>query len=95
MKSLAEMMSEFKPDPKAPKHELAASVNEIIQVVGKHKKYGYGYWLGLVRRSGKSYTEILGLLKELKAMDAKYPKGAVLTNKLIGKRNEKNISRRV
>jgi hypothetical protein len=68
-------------------HELAATVNEIIKVVGLHPKYGYRYWLGKVKRSGKGYGEMAGILKEISGMDAKYPKGATLTNKLSRKIN--------
>lgn len=70
-----------------PSHELAMSVQEIIDVVGESKKYGFGYWLGIVKRSKKSYTEIMGILKELEGLPSKYNKGAVLTNKLCKKKN--------
>ncbi len=91
MKSIAETISLFKPDPKAPKHELSASVNEIIKVVGEEKGYGYGYWLKLVKKSGLSFGGIMGLLKSIENMDKKYPKGAVLTNKLLNKNGKKSI----
>ncbi len=61
-------------------HEKQAIVDEIIKVVGLHPKYGYKYWLSKVK--GYSYGEILGILKSIENMDKKYPKGAVLTNKL-------------
>ena len=67
-------------------HEIAATVNEIIKVVGEHPKYGYAYWLGKVKRSGKSYNEMIGILKGIAEMDPKYPKGATLTNKLTIKK---------
>lgn len=90
MKTIGEQLKMPLPEKKrsvdwAP-HELAATVNEIIKTVGDHPKYGYGYWLGKVKRSGKGYNEMLGLLKELGRMDPKYPKGATLTNKLTGKK---------
>ena len=70
-----------------PPHALAASVSEIIKVVGDHPKYGYGYWLRIVKKSKRGYGDILGLLKEIEKMDMKYPKGATLTNKLLNKGN--------
>lgn len=90
VRSIGEQLKMPLPSPKrsaewAP-HELAATVNEIIKVVGEHPKYGYKYWLGMVKRSGKGYNEMLGLLKQISDMDAKYPKGATLTNKLSRKK---------
>lgn len=85
MKSLSDHLPLFEHDPKAPKHPLAASVNEILKFVGENKKYTYGYWLRLVSKSGKTYGEILSLIKSLEKMDKKYPRGAVLTNKLMDK----------
>ena len=70
------------PREKPPPHELSACVNEIERVVGFTGKYGRGYWLFQVKRSGKAYPEMMGILKDIERMDAKYPKGATLTNKL-------------
>lgn len=68
------------PDPKAPKHEKAAIVNEIIAVVGDHPKYNFKYWLRMI--GNRTYGEMLGLLKEISNAPDKFPKGALLTNKL-------------
>lgn len=66
---------------KAPPHEKAASVNEIIKVVGENKIYNYTYWL---RRIGNvSYGNILSILKDLQTLPEKYSKGATLTNILL------------
>ena len=63
-------------------HELAGTV-QLIKDEGLVKgRYGFGYWLALVKKSKTSYTEMIGILKSLEGMDKKYPKGAVLTNKL-------------
>ena len=88
MKNIADLLPDQKKSLRSPEwapHELAATVNEIIKVVGDHPKYGYKYWLGMVKRCGKGYGAMLGLLKEISAMDPKYPKGATLTNKLSKK----------
>ena len=77
---------------KKPPHELAAIVTEIIKVVGEHPRYGFKYWLRIVKSSKKSYSEVMGILKELENLPSKYPKGAVLTNKLKLCR-KKNISK--
>lgn len=88
MKNISELLNidrkpmVFKPPP----HELAASVDEIIKVVGITPKYGYKYWLGKVKRSNKQYTEILGILKDIQRMDSKYNKGGRLTNILSNKK---------
>jgi hypothetical protein len=66
----------------APPHELSASVNEIEKVIPFTSKYGRGYWLAQVKRSGKAYPEILGILKNIEKMDKKYSKGGTLTNQL-------------
>ncbi len=71
---------------KAPPHEIAATVNEIVALVGITPKYGYNYWLGKVKRSGVRYTEIFGILKEVQNMDSKYSKGGRITNILSGKK---------
>lgn len=63
-------------------HELADSVNQIIALVGTQPRYGYGYWLRLVKKSGKNFFEIEKLVKEAAG---KEKKGGFLTNKLLGK----------
>lgn len=88
MQSLFDILKEKQvAKKKGPSHELAATVQEIIDLVGATKKYGFGYWLGVVKRSGISFSEMQGILKEVRNADAKYPKGALLT--VIIKRNGK------
>ncbi len=67
-------------------HELAAVVDEIQKVLGfkYDDKYGYRYWLR--KAKGYSYTEIMGILKEIQNADPKYNKGGMLTNKLSKKK---------
>lgn len=65
---------------KAPPHELSASVNEIIKIVGESKTYNYGYWLRKVKNV--SYSKVLGICKEAGSLDAKYNKGGFITNSL-------------
>jgi len=63
-------------------HELSATV-QLLKDEGLVKgRYGFGYWLALVKKSKTSYTEMIGILKSLEGMDKKYNKGGVLTNKL-------------
>ena len=66
---------------KLPPHELAATV-DLIKTAGliKEPTYGYNYWLGKVKRAGVSYTDMIGILKNLQSMDSKYSKGGTLTN---------------
>lgn len=68
--------------PKQAPHELSASVNEIESYLPFNKKYGRGYWLNKVKKSGKSYGEICYLLGKMNGLDEKYCKGGWLTNKL-------------
>ena len=78
MKSIAETLKSRSVEW-AP-HELAATVNSIIAIVGDHPKYNYRYWLGKVKRSGKTFTGMHGILKGIADMDKKYSKGGRLTN---------------
>lgn len=71
---------------KLPPHELAASVNEIVALVGISDKYDYGYWLRLVKKSKFSFPEVLGVLKEARDLPGKYNCGGFITNKLLGKK---------
>ena len=81
MKKLTEIIQkEVVEKKKKPLHEKAASVNEIIKVVGKHKKYSYTYWLRMVGK--RSYPDVMGILKEMENLPSKYNKGGVLTNRL-------------
>jgi hypothetical protein len=76
----------MKPKAKAPSHELAASVNEIIALVGTSKQYDYGYWLRKVKTSRMSFCEVLGVLKEARDLPGKYNQGGFITNKLCRKK---------
>ena len=79
---------------KVPRHEIAASVDEIVALVGVDKTYNYGYWLRKVKQSGMCFPEILGVLKEARDLPDKYNKGGFITNKLSGKKNAKtNLTR--
>lgn len=73
---------------KVPRHELAAIVDDIQKVLGfkEGDKYGYKYWLSVVKRSGKHYGEMVGILKETAGLDKKYNRGGYLTNKLSKKK---------
>ena len=75
---------------KAPPHELSATTNLIDEAGLFTKKYGRSYWLGKVKRSGVSYSEMIGILKEIRNMPAQYSKGGRLTNLLTaqGKKNK-------
>jgi len=87
MKKIGEVIKKTEVKKRTPNHELAMSVQTILDIVGVSKKYGFGYWLGVVKRSKKGYTEIIGILKELDGLPSKYNKGATLTNKLCKKKN--------
>ncbi len=76
---------------KAP-HALSACVDQIELLIPFTNTYGRGYWLrqlSLYRKRHNLepsvvFNRLEGLLKQLRDMDAKYPKGATLTNKLKG-----------
>lgn len=69
-----------KVDNKAPKHDVAASVNEIIKIVGESKQYNYGYWLRKVKNV--PYSKVLEICKNASNLGAKYSKGGYITNSL-------------
>lgn len=84
--ALEKKKESLKKTGKEEKFELQASVNSIIAVVGLNPKYGYKYWLGVVKRSGKGYPAIQGILKnEIEKLPSQYNKGGRLTNILTGK----------
>jgi hypothetical protein len=60
-------------------------VNEIEKYLGFTKKYGRGYWLNRVKKSGKNFNEVCYLLGKMSGLDEKYSKGGFLTNQLNGK----------
>lgn len=83
MKTIQQALQErVQPTKSPPNGEFNASVNEILAVVGETPKYGRGYWSRLLKKSGKSYVDILALVKQAKD---KEKKGGFLTNKLLGK----------
>jgi hypothetical protein len=65
---------------KAPRHEKAASVNEIIRVLGESRTYNYTYWLNKV--GSATYSQVTDILKEASSLEKKYSKGGFITNKL-------------
>jgi len=58
-------------------HEKSASVVEIKKCLGEDSR-SFGYWLKMIGKV--SYTEIIGILKDLETLPDKYSKGATLTN---------------
>lgn len=88
---ISDLMQIHKPTKKekAPPHELSAVVDEIQKVLGfkTNDKYGYKYWLS--KAKGISYNQILGILKEIQGVDAKYNKGGLLTNKILKLKGKK------
>jgi hypothetical protein len=68
-----------------PSHELSASVDEIIGLVGINKTYNYGYWLFMVKKSKMKYCDILDLVKKARELDSKYNVGGYITNQLVPK----------
>ena len=91
--SMAEMVAKINVGQKnntkrPPNHELAATVDEVVKIIPLTPRYGYGYWLKLIQRSGVSYTEMLGMLKDISKMGndkfgKPYNKAGTLVNKLI------------
>jgi hypothetical protein len=89
MQSMASLfekrMEEPKEASKGPSHRKSAIVDEIIKVVGISKRYGYGYWLKKIGNRG--YGDVMAMLKDVQGAPDKFPKGALLTNKLKVKTN--------
>lgn len=67
---------------KPPPHEISATANLIEEAGLFSKKYGRTYWMGKIKRAGIGYNDMIGVLKEINGMDAKYSKGGRLTNVL-------------
>lgn len=56
--------------------------SEIDRNIGFTKQYNRGFWLRAISRSGVTYNELCGLLKEANAMDSKYNRAGWLYNKM-------------
>jgi hypothetical protein len=87
VKSIGDALKNYtKPEGKIPRHEKSAIVDEIKKVVkfNDTDKYGYKYWLRMIGQ--RSYGEMMGILKEIEKAPSKFPKGALLTNKLRKKK---------
>ena len=69
----------FVKNKKAPPHELAAGVNEIVNVVGKKEPYTYVYWL--VKAKNVPYSKILEICKKASLLE-KDSRGGFITNSL-------------
>lgn len=81
MKDLASVLAKRKVRP-AP-HETAASANEILECLKPEPvQKPYTYWLGVVKRSGKSYGDVMAIVKKAKDLPAKYNRGGYVTNQL-------------
>ncbi len=78
--SILERYKKSKDTNKPPSHQRAASVNEIIKVLGENKTYSYSYWLNKV--GSASYTQVLDILKKAEGLERKYSKGGFVTNQL-------------
>lgn len=86
MANIAELLKQrqeqIEPQQAKPPHELAAIVDEIKREGYVTGRYGYRYWLGKVKRSGVNFSDIHGILKEIRGIPAPYSKGGRLTNVL-------------
>lgn len=83
---MAELLARFQqegPKEAPPPHELAAAVNLIRDAnLFSEPTYGYTFWLGKVKRAGVSYSDMVGILKNIQSMNGKYNKGGTLNNQL-------------
>jgi hypothetical protein len=81
---------------KPPRHWKADITNQIIELVGLNRKYSklstekqfkntYVFWLSMIARSGKSWGDMMYILKEASRLDSKYNKAGFICNKLKGK----------
>lgn len=86
MKGISDLLKgkEFEKKKRPAPHEKSATVDEIIKVVGLSPKYGYGYWLRMI--GNRSFGEVMGMLKDIQGAPSRFPKGALLTNKLRKKK---------
>lgn len=65
---------------RSPNSELAATVEQVLDSVGRTKQYDFPYWCAIIKKAKVSYTEMQGILKNVQSADAKYNKGALLTS---------------
>ncbi len=80
MQSLFDALKGYEPPKKqGAGNQIHETVEEVVKLVGTSEKYGKSYWYGVVKRKKISYSEMLGILKEVRNADRKYPKGALLT----------------
>ena len=67
------------------KHEIGASSEYIKQKIGFTKKYSRGYWLGLIKKSGKNNFSIQRIVNKALDLPDNYNKGGYVTNQLQSK----------
>ena len=67
-------------------HELADSVDLIMAFTENDPKgrWGYKYFLGIVKRSGRSFESVKCILKDMIDCPHKM-RGGAITNRLLGK----------
>lgn len=87
MKEISEILGKSTNGKKPPAHELAASVEHVMNVIGFHGKYDWPYWSKKLQ--GKKFGEVIALVKEAKS---KRDPGSWLSWKV---KNERNRSTKI
>ena len=84
MQTIAEALQALEPVKKkrGGNSEVCAIVGEIEKIIPITKEYDYGFWLRKVGERMITYSEMVGIIKELGSMNLKYNKGATLVNML-------------
>ena len=72
---------------KPASHEKAASVNEIISLIGETREYNYTYWLHHV--GSVPFSKILEIVKKARELPKQYNKGGFITNQLCSSNKSK------
>lgn len=82
MKSLSEYLQQYENTPtvRPPRHWKADIVNQMIEM-GFEKK-DYVRWLTMIKRSRKSWGDMMVILKEANGLPSQYSKIGFIINKL-------------
>ena len=85
---------------KAPPHWKADIVNLIIELIGLDPQFTkwspaeqyrktFGKWLGMVKRSRKSWGDCMDVLKKAQGLPSKYNKAGYIVNQLKAPKTQK------
>lgn len=90
MKPLSDLLAIKAEKKNAPRREDEAAVEAIMAAL-PGDNYTFARWLKLVK--GKSYSEVLAIIKKAKELPSKYSRGGFITNRLKSGDMDQSVTR--